>query len=106
MNDVSNSASLNGIGLENPYGKTYERVRVEVLSKFKTCQFCGQEQATEAHHWRYHIQEKDTTVDDLVAVCRFCHTIITEYRKFRMYGGDRWEFKKLFMEAIQTCFIE
>lgn len=96
----------NGTGLENPYGQTYERARSEVLSKFRICQFCGQDPSSEAHHWRYHIHEKDTTANDLVAVCRFCHNIITEYRKFRMSGGDRWQFKHIFSEAIHKCFTE
>lgn len=93
--------------LQNPYGKTYKKVRAEVLSKFRTCQFCGLDEATESHHWRYHVQEKDTTADDLVAVCRFCHSIITEYKRFRISGGDRWQFKHTFTEAINTlCYIE
>ncbi|MYC36242.1 MAG: hypothetical protein F4X66_04940 [Chloroflexi bacterium] len=49
------------------------------------CQFCGMRDANEGHHWEFwsYKPEKDTTADDLTALCVVCHEIATNLRKFQ-----------------------
>ena len=55
------------------------------------CQFCGQLEAEEAHHWRgyesgdYPPAEK-TVGNDLTALCKRCHDLATEVRQLRKVG--------------------
>ena len=54
------------------------------------CQFCGQYDATEAHHWRMQYKpESETTPDELTALCSLCHELATSMRRFK---GNRFEF--------------
>ena len=89
------------IELQNPYGRAYQKARRKVLSRHRKCRICGDLPASEAHHSWYHINESDTTEDDLVAVCSYCHIVITMMRKFFISGGDRSQFKKNLKEAME-----
>ena len=53
-----------------------------------TCQGCGDEHATEAHHWTYP-PEEETTADHLTGFCTSCHDIITWFSWFVSCGGSR-----------------
>ncbi|MDE2703437.1 MAG: hypothetical protein OXI35_00090 [Gemmatimonadota bacterium] len=56
------------------------------------CQFCGMEEAEEAHHWRGcsindYKPAEETTHEELTSLCRGCHQIATKikqrYQKIR-----------------------
>ena len=53
-----------------------------------TCQGCGDEHATEAHHWTYP-PEEETTADHLIGLCRYCHDLITWSGWYVSCGGSR-----------------
>ena len=48
------------------------------------CQLCGMQPAIEGHHWEFwnYKPEKETTGDDLTALCAVCHEIATTIRRF------------------------
>ena len=75
---------------------TPRRARAECLQRSDhTCQGCGAEPATEAHHWTYPREEK-TTANHLTALCGCCHDIITWFIWFVSFGGSRELFRELF----------
>ena len=68
---------------------TPRRARDECFKRSNdTCQGCGGENATEAHHWTYPPEEK-TTADHLTGFCTSCHDIITWFSWFVSCGGSR-----------------
>ena len=72
------------------------RARTGCLRRSKdTCQGCGLEPATEAHHWTYP-PEEETTADHLTGFCQDCHDIITWFTWFVSFGGSRELFRELF----------
>ena len=72
------------------------RARTGCLRRSKdTCQGCGLEPATEAHHWTYP-PEEETTADHLTGFCQDCHDIITWFTWFVSFGGSRELFRALF----------
>lgn len=70
----------------------YLAARAEALLRDKgICVFCGESDAKETHHRALkYPPENETTADDLVSLCRVCHEAVTNYRRFRRYGGDKW----------------
>ena len=53
------------------------RARAECLARSgHTCQGCGDQHATEAHHWVYPPEEQ-TTADHVTGLCPSCHDVIT-----------------------------
>ena len=68
------------------------------------CQVCGQQPATEAHHWaqKYPPAHK-TTAGDLTALCADCHFIATTLRRFTRAGGSRHQFRAILSEVIAQC---
>ena len=72
------------------------RARTECLRRsHHTCQGCGREPATEAHHWTYPLEE-ETTADHLTGFCQDCHDLITWFIWFVSFGGSRELFRELF----------
>ena len=56
------------------------------------CQFCGQRDAVEAHHWPAdYPANEDHTADHFTALCRPCHRIATAVRR---YKGSIWTLVK------------
>ena len=75
---------------------TPRRARAECLRRSDhTCQGCGLEPATEAHHWRYPLEE-ETTANHLTGFCEHCHDVVTWYTWFVSFGGSRDLFRDLF----------
>ena len=75
------------------YGPNYQKARIVAFKRSKgICQFCGQRQAKEAHHWAM-IYPSDAVIepDDLIGLCSQCHKIATTLRKFRSAGGDTYK---------------
>ena len=71
------------------------------------CRFCGQRAAMEAHHWADKYPRINTeTADDLSAMCRICHGMMTELRRFQRAGGSVFQFKATLENAIAECDIE
>lgn len=81
---------------------TWKRIRTELLDKRKRkCYFClGY--ATEAHHTRYTksvlLGEGSQYLNALVATCRGCHKMISDYAKSEKIHEDRafqlWNIKR------------
>ena len=72
------------------------RARSECLQRSDhTCQGCGLEPATEAHHWTYP-PEEETTANHLTGFCAYCHDIITWFTWFLSFGGS----PELFLELL------
>ena len=72
------------------------RARSECLRRSDhTCQGCGLEPATEAHHWTYP-PEEETTANHLTGFCAYCHDIITWFTWFLSFGGS----PELFLELL------
>ena len=79
---------------------TPRRARAECLGRTDhTCQGCGQEPATEAHHWTYP-REEETTANHLTAFCGTCHDIVTWFTWFVSFGGSRELFRELFPAVL------
>ncbi len=68
----------------------YEIARIQaILRSHGRCQFCGSRMRDETHHWaREYPPEEDTTGNDLIALCKPCHDIATELRRYFGKGGD------------------
>ena len=83
----------------------YLRARDESFARSKgTCQFCGQQDAVEAHHWAVDYPPVyETTANDLTALCADCHFLTTTLRRFTRAGGSRHQFCALLSEAIAQC---
>ncbi|MYH31195.1 MAG: hypothetical protein F4137_20685 [Acidobacteria bacterium] len=65
------------------------RARIECLQRSDhTCQGCGLEPATEAHHWTYPPEEK-TTANHMTGFCKFCHDLVDWFTWFSSFGGSR-----------------
>ena len=68
---------------------TARRARAACLARSgKTCQTCGDQEATEGHHWVYPLEE-ETTADHLTGLCWCCHDVITWLIWFVSFGGSR-----------------
>ena len=79
---------------------TPRRARAECLRRSDhTCQGCGKEPATEAHHWTYP-REEETTANHLTAFCGTCHDIVTWFTWFVSFGGSRELFRELFPAVL------
>ena len=83
----------------------YLRARDESFARSKgTCQFCGQQDAVEAHHWAVDYPPVyETTANDLTALCADCHFLATTLRRFTRAGGSRHQFCALLSEVIERC---
>lgn len=65
------------------YGGNYPKARRLALARSGgKCQFCGLQQAVEAHHWAYPYYPSGNNVQghDLTALCKPCHEIATVLR--------------------------
>ena len=68
---------------------TARRARKACLDRSnRICQGCGEQEATEGHHWTYP-PEEETTAAHLTAFCRNCHDLITWAVWFFSVGGSR-----------------
>ena len=68
---------------------TARRARAEGLARSgHTCQRCGDQEATEGHHWVYPPEEK-TTADHVTGLCPTCHDVLTWVIWFVSFGGSR-----------------
>ena len=79
-----------------------ERARAEAHARSNgTCQLCGWEKSRHAHHWalRYP-DEVDMVGDDLTALCRSCHEMATELRRYMAKGVDTSRALTAFREAL------
>ncbi len=67
-----------------------------------TCQLCGWEKSKHAHHWalRYP-DEEDLVGDDLTALCKWCHEMATELRRYMGKGVDTARALAAFGEALR-----
>jgi len=65
------------------YGGNYPKAREIALARSNgRCQFCGLQQAVEAHHWAYYNYPSGNNVQggDLTALCKPCHELATVIR--------------------------
>jgi len=65
------------------YGGNYPKAREIALARSNgRCQFCGLQQAVEAHHWAYYNYPSGNNVQggDLTALCKPCHELATIIR--------------------------
>ncbi len=69
---------------------TYEIARIQAtLRSHGRCQSCGSRMWDQTHHWaREYPPEEDTVGNDLIALCKPCHDIATELRRYFGKGGD------------------
>ena len=83
---------------------TYELARIQAtLRSHGRCQFCGSRMWEETHHWaREYPSDKDTTGNDLTAVCKPCHDIASELRRYLGKGGDVLQLLAAFGEAASS----
>lgn len=75
---------------KNPYGGNYRRARAGAFKRSGgRCQLCGQEDATEGHHWAEKYPDGDEVESkDITALCSKCHRIATSQRRSRAAGDD------------------
>ena len=75
---------------------TARRARAGGLARSgHTCQACGDQEATEGHHWVYP-PEEETTADHVTGLCSFCHDVITWLTWYVSFGGSRELLGELF----------
>ena len=87
--------------IHDMYGHSYRKARKKAFDRSAgVCQFCGQRNADEAHHWSYpkHIEGRHLT-----ALCKQCHWIATTMRRFCLYGGTIYDFMSCINEAVLPC---
>ena len=64
------------------------------------CQLCGWRKSKQAHHWALiYPSEEDLTANDLTALCKECHDIATELRRYHRTGADTAKALAVFSEA-------
>lgn len=71
------------------YGDGYRSAREEAFARSEgVCQGCGLVDCDEAHHWatKYH-PDCVTHPNDLTALCKDCHALVTQYRRQLMSWG-------------------
>ena len=87
---------------------TYIAARAESFSRSGgICQSCGRRAATEAHHWALtYPPAEDTTANDLTALCKSCHWLITSARRYERHGGSVWGILPAFEGALESCDIK
>ena len=82
------------------------RARAACLARSgKTCQACGDQEATEGHHWVYP-REKETPANHLTGLCWCCHDVITWLSWFASLGGSRellCELFPVFLARLLEC---
>ena len=83
----------------------YLRSRRESLDRSSgICQFCGQREATDVHHWATEYgPEEEVTPEDLTALCQPCHEFATEMRRFVRVGGSIHQFRRAFSAAMRMA---
>ena len=85
---------------------TARRARKACLDRSnRICQGCGEQEATEGHHWTYP-PEEETTADHLTGFCPYCHHLITWYTWFISFGGSRELFREVlpaFLARVLAC---
>lgn len=69
------------------------------------CQMCGHCEGEESHHWAVNYKPaRETESDDLIWVCRICHTVTTLMRQAYAQGLRPlevfWAVKKVGMESL------
>jgi 5-methylcytosine-specific restriction endonuclease McrA len=58
------------------HSREYEELRHRVLRRDGwRCQFCGSRQNLEVHHQQFRSRSGEDTEDNLISVCRNCHSI-------------------------------
>ncbi|MDE0463286.1 MAG: hypothetical protein OXH93_12800 [Caldilineaceae bacterium] len=68
---------------DHVYGGNYPKSRKLAMARSKgKCQFCGLQQAVEAHHWAYphYPSAHNVQSHDLTALCKACHEFATVIR--------------------------
>ena len=90
------------------YGPNYHKARREAFARSDgQCQFCGIYPIVDSHHWALvYPSDSEVTPDDLTGLCRICHTVATELRRFHRAGGTIFNFKKALLEALERCATE
>ena len=75
------------------YGKNFQRAREQSLQRTRRiCCFCGNEPATQAHHWAGtdlagpYPTDDEVTANDLTPLCDSCHEEATQRRKMTRRG--------------------
>lgn len=77
--------------LQSDFWKT---LSAEKRRLFPKCKECGSKKCLQSHHMRYPSNWFDTTLDDLIVLCRFCHAkehgiiVIHRYSPFFPYRED------------------
>ena len=99
----------------NTYGPGYWVARDVAFARSNgKCQFCGKNEAEEAHHWELRYSKDDTvTGNHLTALCHGCHMVATEIRQMQksnipdaiihslIHGGlQTWHYTKSKSQAI------
>ena len=87
---------------------TYIAARAESFARSGVvCQSCGRRAAVEAHHWALtYPPAEDTTANDLTALCKPCHWLITSARRYERHGGSVWGILPAFEGALESCDIK
>ena len=85
------------------YGPAFQVARAAALTRSGgRCQFCGQRDATQAHHWVYPADPDALTADHLTGLCSLCHDLATTLRRFHRAGGDVFSFMARFKMEIKS----
>ena len=82
--DKSNLSTPQSKSRDRFYGNGYRKARRRAFARSEgVCQACGLHAAEEAHHWAAGSYPTDDEVgkNDLVALCRACHEIVTTVRR-------------------------
>ena len=87
------------------YDGNYKKARSSAfLRSGGVCQFCGYENATDAHHWaRKYPDGIDCASDDLVALCWPCHQIATTIRRYRRRGVGWPHLLASVLKGVANC---
>ena len=92
------------MGYNYRHGQYLAARRGAFLRSGGVCQFCGQREATEAHHWAVEYgPEAEVTPEQLTALCQPCHDLATELRRFVRCGGSIHKFRKQFMAIAESA---
>ena len=84
----------------------YRVARARALARSgNLCQLCGRRAATEAHHWAIEYpREEDTTPDDLIALCSYCHEVATLLRRADREGVGTFAVLAIFKNSIREAY--
>ena len=89
--------------IANTYGPRYKAARAGALRRSRgVCQACGRRAAETTHHWALEYPDPDAiTADDLIGLCRPCHSIINDVRLLDRAGGNTFKLARKVRELME-----